>query len=86
MIFRQSPPAGPAQHGERLSNWLALLALLACGIPWAPAHTAAPAIESAGSLVAGSAAAATSTEARPVTRHDALATVARVKVRRTFSG
>jgi hypothetical protein len=31
-----------AERGERLSNWLALLALLAAGIVWTPADAAAP--------------------------------------------
>jgi hypothetical protein len=49
------PPlaADGAHPGERLSNWLALLALLACGILWLPADSGAP-VAPAGSLAARS--------------------------------
>ncbi|HEY4749660.1 MAG TPA: hypothetical protein VIH60_04665 [Steroidobacteraceae bacterium] len=51
------PPLAPdgAHPGERLSNWLALLALLACGILWVPADSGVP-VAPAGSLAARSAA------------------------------
>jgi hypothetical protein len=50
------PLASDGAHpGERLSNWLALLALLACGILWLPAASGAP-VAPAGSLAASSAA------------------------------
>jgi hypothetical protein len=68
-----------AHPGERLSNWLALLALLACGILWLPADSGAP-LGPVGNLTPRSAA-----TARSVIPGSAMATVARIGVRQSFT-
>ena len=81
-------PAAKAHPREVLTNWLALLALLALGIVWSPAHAAGIPDEHAGSLFLKSAADAPPLEAlRQQTRMHATVTgsVARVEVTQTFS-
>jgi hypothetical protein len=73
--MRPSLPELPytAQRGERLSNWLALLALLAAGIVWTPADAAAPLEKHAGSVRLKACADATPVEAlRQATRMPAV--------------
>jgi hypothetical protein len=73
--MRPSLPELPytAEQGERLSNWLALLALLAAGIVWTPADVAAPLEKHAGSVRLKAFADATPVEAlRQATRMPAV--------------
>jgi len=79
-----------ANRGERLANWLALLALLAAGIVWAPADAAAPMLpeeHAAGLFLKASADAAPVEALRQATRVHALVTgnTARIHVIQSFS-
>ncbi|HSY06384.1 MAG TPA: marine proteobacterial sortase target protein [Steroidobacteraceae bacterium] len=86
----RSPQTSDASRGERLANWLALLALLAAGIVWAPADAAATMLpgEHAGSLFLKASADAAPVEAmRQATRVQAMVTgnIARIHVTQTFT-
>lgn len=88
MTSQTPAPPSASNPWETLTNWLALLALVALGVVGSPAHAAAIPEEHAGRLLLQSSAQAVPVEAlRQLTRMHAIVTgsVARIEVTQTFS-